>query len=397
VKKRKKAALIAKYDQCDITNSEIQYREENLSESEHLLEKIMEKLSNSDCSNYDRLNALYQSGKVDKLVKRLKSDKKIMEMVSDVISRYVYDDYDLFSICWDNERQCIDDEWAESGYCGYYKADDERGYKYDYSYYKCGSDLLTSVTSRNHYSDDFEMLREPEGCILFVIGSRNYRFVPIENEYLETIGNKCVFDYEENTIYKAVKFSNYDGDHMEFEAHKYDHAKRSFSSDVMVISERYLKANKENRACCMTLKEALHVKYVGDRLERLDDIGIDLSEMRTSLATAIPGLSDDHMNMHLVDRHDIPTNLTGMDLVESIAVLNIMKTGKRFIYGLPDTNDMKARMLSVLLSDDKNKMEILEEASAIRNELARAIGSSRASSKITALPAEEQIILKLAA
>lgn len=96
-----------------------------------------------------------------------------------------------------------------------------------------------------------------------------------------------------------------------------------------------------------------------------------------ALDDVLPLLQKSWDGLKLTRKFTIPADIAGEKLLRILASLSLLRSGKQYIHGLPSKEDMAVRMLSVLLSDRKNNIDVVREANKIRDELARAIARVR--------------------
>ncbi len=365
-KRGKKRELISRYDQSDISDSEIEYRTENLSEFEYVLEMVMDKLD-KDIPSFDKLKQLYDNSKYVELAKALTSAKETAKIVEDVVSTSVYEDYEIHSLYWRDEQENIRADWMESDYSGYFRLEDDS----DYKYFKDGVDLLQK-TIEGHRSDDYEMWREPDGSITIGVGSRSYTYIRVEEDYKDWLG-KCVID-RDNNIYKLKGYDAYDGSHAEFTACCYDPESKILEDAILYVTERDFQSDDKGRVYRMTLKDAVHVRRVLMSQAQLSDMGLELG---IDIINSRPQFAGRLFDLMLSGVFSIPDDLKGRDLILMLNVLSLLKSGKGYITNLPSKDNLQVRMFDILLQADEQSYEMVNQAHKLRRELVRSIAAAR--------------------
>lgn len=94
-------------------------------------------------------------------------------------------------------------------------------------------------------------------------------------------------------------------------------------------------------------------------------------------AKAIRRLSPRNSDIVLRSRFVVPRDIFGVELLELLFKLSFLADGKEFIAGLPSKDEIKTRMVELLLTREDHAAECIEEACRYRDELARSIGRAR--------------------
>lgn len=125
------------------------------------------------------------------------------------------------------------------------------------------------------------------------------------------------------------------------------------------------------------------LQMVSERLGKIDAVKVSEAVLQCKTtddsvkAKAIRRLSPKNSDIVLRSRFVIPRDIFGVELLELLFKLSFLADGKEFITGLPTKDEIKTRMVELLLTREDHAAECIEEACRYRDELARSIGRAR--------------------